>query len=76
MLVGLGLGSLGLGLGGDVVHEVVGLGLGGLGLGGGFGGLLRGRIRHGGSLGLGRGIIPAAGGKDDCYGEERQQENE
>ena len=67
MLIGLGLGSLGLGFGGDVVYEVVGLGLGSLDLGGGFGGLLRGRIRHGGSLGLGRGIIPAAGGKDQGH---------
>ena len=63
MLIGLGLGSLGLGLGGDVVHEVVSLGLGSLGLGG----LLRGGVRHGGSLGLGRGIIPAAGGKDQGH---------
>ena len=67
MLIGLGLGSLGLGLGGDVVHEIVGLGLGSLGLGGGLGGLLRGGIRHGGSLGFGRGIIPAAGGKDQGH---------
>ena len=67
MLVGLGLGSLGLGLGGDVVHEIVGLGLGSFGLSRGLGGLLRGGIRHGGGLSIGRGIIPAAGGKDQGH---------
>ena len=71
--IGLGLGSRGLGLLGNIINEVVGLGL----LGNRFGGLLGGSSRPvGGSLGAYGGIIPAAGRQPSGRDEGDQQNHE